>query len=132
MPLADSVPGMRAKSPVRNALLSAAYLVLLPVAIVFLPVTLAAVVGFNVRGAADRLTVLPGVGRGGGVVAALFGAAFGFLLLAALDVVLPDERNTTRREIDGAAVFEARPETPAAVTSSGDESGTRSGPGTRA
>lgn len=121
---------MRAKSPVRNALLSAAYLVCLPVAIVFLPVTLAIVGGFNVRGAADRLSTLPGVGRGGGAVAALVGAASGFLLLAALDVVLPDERNTTQREIDGAAVFEARPETPVTASPSGDESGT-SGPGTR-
>lgn len=129
MSLTDSVPGMRAGSPVRNGLLAVTYLSILPVAIVFLPATLAVVVGFNVCGAADRLGTLPAVGRGG-VVAAAVGAAFGFGVLAALDVVLPDERETTQREIAGAAVFESRPGT----SSSEDDlaTGTGSGLETRA
>ena len=105
--LTDSVPGMRVGSPVRNALLAVAYLVLLPVAIVFLPATLAVLAGFNVRGTCNRLSALPTVGEGG-VVAAAVGAASGFALLAALDVVLPDEHERTPREIPGVAVFESR------------------------
>ncbi|ELZ32841.1 hypothetical protein C474_06195 [Halogeometricum pallidum JCM 14848] len=119
---------MRAGSPVRNALLAVTYLSILPVAIAFLPATLALVVGFNVCGAADRLDALPGVGKGG-VVAAAVGAAFGFALLAALDVVLPDGGETTQREIAGAAVFES----PEISSSEGDAAtGTESGLETRA
>jgi hypothetical protein len=100
---------MRTGSPVRNALVAVACLGLLPVAIVFLPATLAVVVGFNVRGTADRLAAVPGVGRGG-VVAAAVGAASGFALLAALGAVLPDGREASNEGIPGATVFEPRPE----------------------
>ncbi|MDS0294500.1 hypothetical protein [Halogeometricum luteum] len=119
MPLTDSVPGMRAESPVRNALLAVAYLGLLPVVIAFLPAALAVVVGLNVCGAADRLSALPGVGEGG-VVAAGVGAGVGFALLAALGVVLPDGPETDRREIPGAAVFESRSESSSSVSASDD------------
>ena len=107
--IAEVIPGMRAGATVRNAVLGLAYLCLLPLAVVFLPVALALVVGFNVRGTADRLSVLPGVKAGGGVVAAVAGAAFGLALLAALGAVLPGnatDAETTQQKIEGATVFQ--------------------------
>ena len=123
---------MRVESSVRNALLAVAYLGLLPIAITFLPATLAVVVGLNVGGAADRLSGLPGVGEGG-VGAAAVGAAFGFALLAALDVVFPDERERNPREIPGAAVFESRPAVSSTSPAEDDSAvGTEPDPETRA
>lgn len=105
MSITDSVPGMRAGSTTRNVIVGVGYLILASVALTFLPVVVGIAVGANVGGSADRLSSVPGVGSGGGVVSGVAVGVYSFALLGVLGAVLPDDGSPeeTRQRIDGAA-----------------------------
>lgn len=104
MTFADSVPGMRAGSTTRNAVVGLAYLALSPLLLAFFPVTVGVVVGADVGGTADKLSSLPGIG-GRGVTAGIAAAAYSLVLLGVLGAVLPsgDSPDRGQQSIENAA-----------------------------
>lgn len=101
MSLTDTVPGMRPGSTGRNVV-GLVYLVSMPVLLAFFPVVAGLVVGANVGEAADRLSSLPGVGGGGGVVTGVAAGAYSVVLFGVLGGVLPagDSPEQTQQRID--------------------------------
>ncbi|MDS0298076.1 hypothetical protein NDI76_04915 [Halogeometricum sp. S1BR25-6] len=117
MTLADSIPGMRAGSTARNAVVGVVYLVLSPLLVGFFPVTVGVAVGANVGGTADKLSALPGIG-GRGAVTGIAATAYSFALFGVLGGVLPsgDSPDRGQRNIEGAAATAADGEPRATIS----------------
>ena len=119
MSVADSIPGMAAGSTGRNVIVGIVYLFALPFLIALLPLTLGAIVGFNVGGIADKLSGLPGVSDGGGIVSGVAAAGFAMLLFVGLGIAMPaDDTNDTQQSIEdsGATATDAGSQAAATAT----------------
>lgn len=95
--VAEKLPGMKSGATGRNLVVGVLYLFLLPfvisIVVVLLPIVTGAVVGTNYRGAADRLTALPGVSKGGGVKTGLVAGFYGLVIWALFGVAGGDDPN---------------------------------------
>lgn len=82
----EFVPGMKRGSTVRNVIVGLVYLFFF----YLIPFVLAYVIFTNRNGAADKLSGVPGISEGGGVVSAVAIFFISFLILAVISAALPD------------------------------------------
>ncbi|SFR61660.1 protein of unknown function [Halogeometricum limi] len=95
---------MKGGSTIRNVLVGIVYVFLLPLLFALLPVTVGLIVGMNVGGAAGKLSVLPGVGDGGGAIAGVAAGVYAVLILGVLGAVVPsdDTAEAPEQNVEGA------------------------------
>lgn len=113
----SSVPGMQPGATRRNLLIGLGYVIAISavvvVVVLLLPLLGAVAIGTNYRGSADRLTRLPGIQAGGGVVPTI--AAFGYGLALASLVLVPGASTDEPMSANQTAETTQRP--PMATTS---------------